>query len=57
MIEKEKKKMDELDMSQTLINNLLQKNKIDLILKKLKENKSFIKDAFQNSSTYNKRRI
>ena len=29
MIEKENKKMDGLDMSQTLIFNLLQKNKID----------------------------
>ena len=44
-------------MSQTLINNLLQESKMNLILKKLKENKSFIKDAIQNSSTCNKRGI
>ena len=43
--------------AKNLINNLLQKNKIDLILKKLKENKSFIEDAIQNSLTINKRRI
>ena len=58
MIEKEKKKkMVGLNISKTLIKNLLQQNKFDLIFKKLKENKSFIKDAIQNSSTINKRRI